>query len=127
MKLWKNLTGAFATAMVGVVSVFLVIGGVVIMNVMLATVTERTREIGIRKALGARHNDILLQFLLEATVMAAVGGAIGGGLAFGVAGLGPPTMSISLHVPLPAVLLPGGISPPFGVFFCVFPTRRAPG
>src|SRR5437660_2791969 len=69
MELWKNLTGAIATAMVGVVSVFLVIGGVVIMNVMLATVTERTREIGIRKALGARHNDILLQFLIEATVM----------------------------------------------------------
>src|SRR5438477_11227077 len=77
MQLWKNLTGVIATAMVGVVSVFLVIGGVVIMNVMLATVTERTREIGIRKAMGARRGDILLQFLLEATVMAAVGGAMG--------------------------------------------------
>src|SRR5260370_27668548 len=77
MALWKNLTGVIATAMIGVVSVFLVIGGVVIMNVMLATVTERTREIGIRKALGARHRDILLQFLVEATVMASVGGAIG--------------------------------------------------
>src|SRR5260370_24254251 len=64
MELWQNLTGAIATALVGVVSVFLVIGGVVIMNVMLATVTERTREIGIRKALGARPNDILLQFLI---------------------------------------------------------------
>src|SRR5205085_542172 len=62
MQLWKNLTGVIATAMVGIVSVFLVIGGVVIMNVMLATVTERTREIGIRKALGARRGDILLQF-----------------------------------------------------------------
>jgi putative ABC transport system permease protein len=77
MELWKNLTGVIATAMIGVVSVFLVIGGVVIMNVMLATVTERTREIGIRKALGARGSDIMLQFLMEAAVMAAIGGAIG--------------------------------------------------
>src|SRR5260370_1467703 len=87
MGLWKNLTGVIATAMIGVVSVFLVIGGVVIMNVMLSTVTERTREIGIRKALGARHQDILLQFLVEATVIAAVGGAIVVGLAYGIAAL----------------------------------------
>src|SRR6266403_356292 len=125
MELWKNLTGVIATAMVGVVSVFLVIGGVVIMNVMLATVTERTREIGIRKALGARHNDILLQFLLEATVMAAVGGAIGVGLAYGVAGLATATMSIPMHVPLPAVLLAEVISAAVGVFFGVYPARRA--
>ncbi len=63
--------------MVGLVSIFLVIGGVVIMNVMLASVTERTREIGIRKSLGAKRRDILLQFLVESTVMALVGGAIG--------------------------------------------------
>src|SRR5208283_1439493 len=73
MNLWKSLTGVIATAMIGVVSVFLVIGGVVIMNVMLATVTERTREIGIRKALGARRRDISLQFLVEAAFMAAIG------------------------------------------------------
>jgi putative ABC transport system permease protein len=112
MELWKNLTGVIATAMVGVVSVFLVIGGVVIMNVMLATVTERTREIGIRKALGARHNDILLQFLMEATVMAAVGGAIGVVVAYGIAGLATATMSIPMHVPIPAVLLAEVISLP---------------
>jgi putative ABC transport system permease protein len=77
MKLWNQLTGVIAMAMVGVVSVFLVIGGVVIMNVMLATVTERTREIGIRKALGASRRDILMQFLVEACVMSAMGGTIG--------------------------------------------------
>ena len=124
MELWKNLTGAIATAMVGVVSVFLVIGGVVIMNVMLATVTERTREIGIRKALGARHNDILLQFLLEATVMAAVGGAIGIGLAYGIAALAT-AMSVPMHVSLSAVLLAEVISAAVGVFFGVYPARRA--
>src|SRR5216683_405801 len=120
MELWKNLTGAIATAMVGVVSVFLVI-----MNVMLATVTERTREIGIRKALGARHNDILLQFLIEATVMAAVGGAIGVGGAYAVAALATATMSIPMHVPIPAVLLAEVISAAVGVFFGVYPARRA--
>ena len=77
MGLWKNLTGTLASGMVGLVSIFLVIGGVVIMNVMLASVTERTREIGIRKSLGAKRRDILLQFLVESTVMALVGGAIG--------------------------------------------------
>ncbi len=71
MGLWKNLTGTLASGMVGLVSIFLVIGGVVIMNVMLASVTERTREIGIRKSLGAKRRDILLQFLVESTVMAA--------------------------------------------------------
>jgi putative ABC transport system permease protein len=111
--------------MVGVVSVFLVIGGVVIMNVMLATVTERTREIGIRKALGARHHDILLQFLVEATVMAAVGGAIGVVGAYGIAALATATMSIPMHVPIPAVLLAEVISAAVGVFFGVYPARRA--
>src|ERR1035438_10092426 len=77
MDLWKNLTGTLASGMVGLVSIFLVIGGVVIMNVMLASVTERTREIGIRKSLGARKRDILMQFLVESTVMAVVGGALG--------------------------------------------------
>src|SRR5881296_2433437 len=124
MELWKNLTGAIATAMVGVVSVFLVIGGVVIMNVMLATVTERTREIGIRKALGARRGDILLQFLLEATVMAAFGGAIGVVVAYGIAALAT-AMSIPMNVSLSAVLLAEVISAAVGVFFGVYPARRA--
>ena len=73
MDLWKNLTGTLASGMVGLVSIFLVIGGVVIMNVMLASVTERTREIGIRKSLGAKRRDILMQFLVESTVMSGVG------------------------------------------------------
>src|SRR5580692_2387490 len=104
MDLWKNLTGVIATAMVGVVSVFLVIGGVVIMNVMLATVTERTREIGIRKAMGARRSDIMLQFLVEATVMAAIGGAMGVTLAYAIALLTTATSSVPMSVPLSAVL-----------------------
>ena len=127
MQLWTNLTGVIATAMVGVVSVFLVIGGVVIMNVMLATVTERTREIGIRKALGARRGDILLQFLIEAAVMAAAGGAIGVALAYGIAVLMRATTSVPMNVPIVAVLLAEGISAAVGIFFGVYPAKKAAG
>jgi putative ABC transport system permease protein len=125
MELWKNLTGVIATAMVGVVSVFLVIGGVVIMNVMLATVTERTREIGIRKALGARGTDIMLQFLMEAAVMAAIGGAIGVALAYALSGLTKALTSVPMSVPFSAVLLAEIVSTSVGVFFGVYPARKA--
>lgn len=125
MDLWKQLTGVIAVAMVGVVSVFLVIGGVVIMNVMLATVTERTREIGIRKAVGARHGDILLQFLIEACVMAAVGGAIGVLLAYGISALARATTSIPMNVPIIAVIAAELISAIVGIFFGVYPARKA--
>jgi putative ABC transport system permease protein len=125
MALWKNLTGVIATAMVGVVSVFLVIGGVVIMNVMLAAVTERTREIGIRKALGASRGDIMLQFLVEAAVMAAVGGAIGVTLAYLIAGVTTATTSVPMSVPFAAVLIAEVISAAVGVFFGVYPAKKA--
>ena len=127
MELWKNLTGVIATAMVGIVSVFLVIGGVVIMNVMLATVTERTREIGIRKALGARRGDILMQFLIESAVMAAIGGAMGVTLAYGVAGLAKAATSVPMHVPFIAVLIAEAISAAVGIFFGVYPAKKAAG
>src|SRR5947208_204368 len=125
MQLWKNLTGVIAKALVGVLSVLLVIGGVVIMNVMLATVTERTREIGIRKAMGARRGDILLQFLIEAAVMAAAGGAIGVIVAYGIAVLTRATTSVPMNVPFVAVLLAEATSAAVGIFFGVYPARKA--
>jgi putative ABC transport system permease protein len=125
MNLWKQLTGVIAMAMVGVVSVFLVIGGVVIMNVMLATVTERTREIGIRKALGASRNDIMMQFLVEACVMSAVGGALGVIAAYGVCLLTRATTSVPMNVPVTAVVLAELISAAVGIFFGVYPARKA--
>src|SRR4051812_36635535 len=105
MTLWNNLTGVLASGMVGVVSVFLVIGGVVIMNVMLASVTERTREIGVRKSMGARRTDILMQFLVETSVMSAVGGAIGITVAWILAVVVKLTTSIPMSVPISAALI----------------------
>jgi putative ABC transport system permease protein len=125
MNLWKQLTGVIAMAMVGVVSVFLVIGGVVIMNVMLATVTERTREIGIRKALGASRSDIMMQFLVEACVMSAVGGALGVIAAYAVCLLTRATTSVPMNVPITAVVLSEVISAAVGIFFGVYPARKA--
>lgn len=125
MDLWKQLTGAIAASMVGIVSVFLVIGGVVIMNVMLASVTERTREIGIRKSIGARRRDILLQFLMESAVMSGVGGGIGVLLASAIALLVDSTTSVPMAVPLGAVLLALGVSTMVGLFFGIYPARQA--
>ena len=125
MDLWKNLTGTLASGMVGLVSIFLVIGGVVIMNVMLAAVTERTREIGIRKSLGAKRRDILLQFLVESTVMALVGGAIGVAIAWLLAVVVRNTTPVPMAVPVSAVVLAIGISSSVGMFFGVYPARKA--
>src|SRR5437899_10109763 len=105
MDIWHNISSAIEAGMVGVVSVFLVIGGVVIMNVMLTSVTERTREIGIRKSLGARKNDILLQFLFESAMMSAMGGILGVLIAGSFSKLIGATTSIPMNMPLYAVII----------------------
>ncbi|HXR17722.1 MAG TPA: ABC transporter permease [Terriglobales bacterium] len=125
MSLWKNLTGAIAATMVGVVSVFLVIGGVVIMNVMLASVTERTREIGVRKSLGARRRDIMMQFLVESAVMAVVGGATGIAIAYMLSTLVRVLTPVPSQVPIGAVILSLGVSTAVGLFFGIYPASRA--
>ena len=122
---WDNLTGAIAATAVAVVSVFMVVGGVVIMNIMLAAVTERTHEIGIRKSVGARRQDILNQFLVESSMLAGIGGLIGVSFAWMVAVLVRTATPVPMAVPLSAVLLGVTLSVAVGLFFGIYPAQRA--
>ena len=125
MALWTNLTGTLASGSIGVVAIFLVIGGIVIMNIMLASVTERTREIGVRKSLGATRRDVLLQFLIESGVMAAIGGVLGivvaSTLAFAIRSLTP----VPVQLPIRWVFIAVIIATAVGVFFGVYPAHKA--
>jgi putative ABC transport system permease protein len=125
MKLWHDLTGNLAMVAVMLVSVFLVVGGIVIMNIMLASVTERTHEIGIRRSLGARKKHILLQFMTESAVLASLGGLLGVILAYGVVSLGRATTSIPMETPLTAILVSLGVSTGVGLFFGIYPAMKA--
>jgi putative ABC transport system permease protein len=122
---WDRLTGAIAGTAVAVVSVFMVVGGVVIMNIMLAAVTERTHEIGIRKSVGARRQDILNQFLVESSMLAGIGGLMGVTLAWMVALLVRYTTPVPMAVPISAVLIGVTLSVAVGLFFGIYPAQRA--
>ncbi|HEY6968336.1 MAG TPA: ABC transporter permease [Candidatus Angelobacter sp.] len=125
MDLWSNLTGTLASSSVGIVSVFLVIGGIVIMNVMLASVTERTREIGVRKSVGATRKDIMLQFVIEASVMSATGGVMGVMVAAGFAFLIERFTPLPMAVPASAVAIAIVVATAVGLFFGVYPAYKA--
>jgi putative ABC transport system permease protein len=122
---WNQLTGAIAATAVAVVSVFMVVGGVVIMNIMLAVVTERTHEIGIRKSVGARRRDILNQFLVESSMLAAIGGVLGVMLAWIVAVLVRSLTPVPMSVPVGAVVVGVTLSAAVGLFFGIYPAQRA--
>ena len=123
MDSWHQLTAAVFGVTVGIVAVFMVVGGIVIMNIMLASVTERTHEIGIRKSLGARRRDILMQFVIEASVMALTGGAIGVLLSLMVSKI--VDVFFTSSVPLSAVLVGLFLSTAVGLFFGIYPARKA--
>jgi len=110
---------------VGLTSVFLVVGGIVIMNIMLASVNERTREIGIRRSLGARRRHIVMQFLVESAVLAAVGGLMGILLALGIGALVRATTPMPITTPASAVLTALSLSTGVGLFFGIYPAVRA--
>lgn len=123
--IWDQLTGVVAAVAVAVVSVFLVVGGVVIMNIMLAAVTERTHEIGIRKSVGARRSDILNQFLVESSILAGSGGLIGVIAAAALTEIGGSFTSIPMTIPISGIVIGVGLSLAVGLFFGIYPAQRA--
>jgi putative ABC transport system permease protein len=127
LKTVSTVLGSVTAVVGGVVGVALLVGGIGIMNIMLVSVTERTREIGVRKAMGARRQDVLLQFLIEAVTLSLLGGglgiAVGYGLGAGVARLLPDWPPA--HVPLWAVGLAFGFSAMVGIFFGIYPAGKA--
>jgi putative ABC transport system permease protein len=125
LDLWENISKSIFLALIGIASIALVIAGVVIMNMMLVSVTERTREVGIRKALGARRADIVWQFLIEAVTLSSVGGVIGIGFGFAIAAI------VSVITPLPyaieiwSVVVGFVVTVAVGVFFGLYPAYKA--
>jgi putative ABC transport system permease protein len=125
LSIWSNFSGTFFYAMIGIAAISLVVGGIVIMNIMLVSVTERTREIGIRKAMGARGRDILLQFLIESVFLAKAGGLLG--VLLGIAVAKGVTLAIGMpsEIKLWAVAAGLLVAASVGIFFGVYPARRA--
>ncbi|MBL8233255.1 MAG: ABC transporter permease [Bryobacterales bacterium] len=124
-RVWAKMTGAIAATAVAIVSVFMVVGGVVIMNIMMAVVTERTHEIGLRKSVGARRSDILSQFLVESAMLAACGGLAGVGIAWALAVIIRNVTPVPMQMPLNAIFVGVGLSAAVGLFFGIYPASRA--
>jgi putative ABC transport system permease protein len=123
--IYKQATSGIFTILIGVVSLSLVVGGIVIMNIMLMVVSERTREIGVRKSLGARRRDIVWQILTESITLSTLGGLIGTGLGFLAAFI------VSKVTPLPSIVEPWSVAigismtAVVGLFFGLYPAMRA--
>ncbi len=120
-------TSTLTSLLAGIAAVSLMVGGIGIMNIMLVSVTERTREIGLRMAIGARGSDVLLQFLVEAIVISIVGGALGIAMGYGIAEFVKWYQNWPAVVPIDAVLTAVGFAGFVGVFFGFYPARKAAG
>ncbi len=120
-------TSTMTSLLAGIAGVSLVVGGIGIMNIMLVSVTERTREIGLRMAIGARGYDVLLQFLIEAVVISSVGGSIGIATGYGVSEFVKYYQNWPTLIPINAIIMAVGFSAAVGVFFGFYPARKAAG
>ena len=125
VEFWKSLTRILFSVIPAIVAIGVVVGGIVIMNIMLMSVTERTREIGVRKALGAKPGDIRRQFLVEAVVLATIGGLCGVGAGWGLAGLVSVASPLPARVSLWSIMLALAVGAGVGVLFGVYPASRA--
>ena len=120
-----SITGILTLAVAGIAGISLLVGGIGIMNIMLVSVSERTREIGIRKAIGAKRKDILIQFLIESVVMSGIGGLIGIGFGNGIASLLARAINISFSFSWDVVLIAFSFSVFVGIFFGIYPANKA--
>lgn len=125
LDLYNQITGAAYLVMIVISSIGLLVGGIGVMNIMLVTVKERTREIGIRKAVGAKSNDIMKQFLIEAVLLTSAGGGTGIAVGFAIAFLVRSTTPLPASVTLWSVVLGFSVSMAVGLFFGIFPARKA--
>jgi len=122
----NTITGVLTIFLGMIAAISLLVGGIGIMNIMLVSVTERTREIGLRKAVGAQSGDILLQFLLESVVLSLIGGVLGIGVAYIAAQIGTALYEqLTMTIEFDSILLATGVSTLVGVFFGYYPARRA--
>ena len=125
LKTFQQITGGIAGAMILIAAIALLVGGVGVMNIMLVSVTERTREIGVRKALGATRRDIAMQFLVEAISLTGVGGAIGIAVGLGIAMLVRLVFEFPAAAPLWSIVLGFGVSTAVGLIFGLWPALKA--
>jgi putative ABC transport system permease protein len=120
-----QVMGALSAAVGGIAAISLLVGGIGIMNIMLVSVTERTREIGIRKALGARTRDVMIQFLTESAILSACGGIIGVALAVSIVMAGGAALQMKVIVRPSVILMAVSFSAIVGIFFGIYPASKA--
>ncbi|MCQ6559502.1 ABC transporter permease [Paenibacillus mendelii] len=122
---FSSISSTLSLALGGIAAISLLVGGIGIMNIMLVSVTERTREIGIRKAIGAKKKDIMIQFLIESIALSGLGGLLGVGLGIGIAQVASKALNMGVSLSIPIMVLAFGFSVFIGVVFGLFPANKA--